>query len=107
MLFTGSHRDCKGHDSTVFHTVEVSIKAASYFRFIAGKVRPLGIEGLGAKVKEVFQESKVEELPFQMLLLLVGKNVNDHQQKIKSIKLSEGGHCGQPDNPGQDLLGQC
>ena len=68
MLFTGSHRDCKGHDSTVFHAAEVSIKAASYFRFIAGKVRPLGIEGLGAKVKEVFQDSKVEELPFKLHL---------------------------------------
>ena len=31
------------------------------FRFIAGKVRPLGMEGLGTKVKEVFNESKVME----------------------------------------------
>ena len=36
-----------------------NVKLANILRFVAGKVRPLGLEGLGMKVKEVFEESKV------------------------------------------------
>ena len=33
-------------------------------RFVAGKVRPLGLEGLGTKVKEVFKDSEVSPFEF-------------------------------------------
>ena len=36
-----------------------NVKLANILRFVAGKVRPLGLEGLGTKVKEVFEESEV------------------------------------------------
>ena len=38
-------------------------KVINHIRFVAGKVRPLGLEGLGVKVREVFKDSEV--LPFQ------------------------------------------
>ena len=36
-----------------------NVKLANILRFVARKVRPLGLEGLGTKVKEVFEESEV------------------------------------------------
>jgi len=53
-------------------------------RFIAGKVRPLGLEGLGTKVKEVFKDSEVDpeaNLTAQDKIFLA--NVEEVRQQTK------------------------
>ena len=56
--------DTKGQCPSQVHCSKGVSEVINHLRFIAGKVRPLGLEGLGAKVREVFKESEVSLFQF-------------------------------------------